>query len=69
MLNRVKCRLTVDSLDCLPNFKVTSMNASWYYETLEKSKEEYPLALFIAAKERLGLATLREKLRQLTINN
>ncbi|MGK7892805.1 MAG: GTPase HflX [Xenococcus sp. (in: cyanobacteria)] len=34
--------------------------------TLEKAKEEYPLALFIAAKERIGLATLREKLRQLT---
>jgi len=34
-------------------------------DTLEKAKEEYPLALFIAAKERLGLATLREKLREL----
>ena len=37
-------------------------------ETLAKAKEEYPLALFIAAKERLGLATLREKLRQLTLS-
>ena len=37
-------------------------------ETLAKAKEEYPLALFIAAKERLGLATLREKLRQLTFS-
>ena len=35
-------------------------------ETLAKAKEEYPLALFISARERLGLATLREKLRQLT---
>ena len=37
-------------------------------ETLAKAKEEYPLAVFIAAKERLGLATLREKLRQLTLS-
>ena len=31
MLNRVKDRLTMDLLDCLSNFKVTTMNASWYY--------------------------------------
>jgi GTPase len=31
-------------------------------ETLAKAKEEYPLALFISASDRLGLETLRQKL-------
>jgi GTPase len=34
-------------------------------ETLEKAKEEYPLAVFISATQRFGLETLREKLGQL----
>ena len=31
-------------------------------DTLKKAKEEYPLALFISASDRLGLETLRQKL-------
>jgi GTP-binding protein HflX len=34
-------------------------------ETLEKAKEEFPLAVFISATQRFGLETLREKLGQL----
>ncbi|WP_371260754.1 GTPase HflX [Myxosarcina sp. GI1] len=34
-------------------------------ETLAKAKEEFPLALFISASDRLGLETLRQKLAQL----
>jgi GTPase len=34
-------------------------------ETLEKAKEEFPLAVFICATQRFGLETLREKLGQL----
>jgi GTPase len=33
--------------------------------TIEKAKQEYPLAVFIAATERFGLETLRQKLGQL----
>jgi len=34
-------------------------------ETLDQAKEEYPLAVFISASQRLGLETLRQKLAQL----
>ena len=34
-------------------------------ETLAKAKEEFPLALFISASDRLGLSTLRNKIAQL----
>jgi GTP-binding protein HflX len=34
-------------------------------ETLAKAKEEFPLGLFISARDRLGLETLRQKLVQL----
>jgi GTP-binding protein HflX len=34
-------------------------------ETLSLAKEEYPLAIFISAKERFGLETLRQKLAEL----
>ncbi len=34
-------------------------------ETLAKAKEEFPLALFISASDRLGLETLRKKITQL----
>ena len=31
-------------------------------DTLQEAKDEYPLALFISAGDRLGLDTLRQKL-------
>ena len=31
-------------------------------DTLQKAKDEFPLALFISASDRLGLETLRQKL-------
>ncbi|NQZ63481.1 MAG: GTPase HflX, partial [Crocosphaera sp.] len=34
-------------------------------ETLKVAQEEYPLAIFISASQRLGLETLRYKLSQL----
>lgn len=34
-------------------------------ETLTLAKEEYPLAVFISASQRLGLEALRQKLVQL----
>ncbi|MDJ0678444.1 MAG: GTPase HflX [Xenococcaceae cyanobacterium MO_167.B52] len=34
-------------------------------ETLAKAQEEYPLAVFISARKRLGLETLRQKLSEL----
>jgi GTP-binding protein HflX len=34
-------------------------------DTLAKAKEEYPLAVFISASQRLGLETLRQKLGEL----
>ncbi|MEC4853579.1 MAG: GTPase HflX, partial [Jaaginema sp. PMC 1079.18] len=34
-------------------------------ETLAQAQEEYPLAVFISASQRLGLETLRQKLAQL----
>ena len=34
-------------------------------DTLECAKQDYPLALFISASQRLGLATLRQRLAQL----
>ena len=34
-------------------------------ETLAKAQEEYPLAVFISARKRLGLETLRQKLGEL----
>jgi GTP-binding protein HflX len=34
-------------------------------ETLAQAREEFPLAIFISASERLGLETLRQRLGQL----
>ena len=34
-------------------------------ETLAISREEFPQAVFIAARDRLGLETLRQKISQL----
>lgn len=37
-------------------------------EAIEKATEEYPLAVFISASQRLGLDTLRQKLSQLVLH-